>query len=453
MALKDLSVSAASNTATPPNGAPEGTFLLGDISDTFRQTLAVIRTLAAADTIAAAATTDLGSKDATFLTLTGTATTISALGTVSAGIYKFVIYNAAHTVTHNGTSLILLGGANRTVAAGDASLFISEGSGNWRELMFSPAASYQPLDAELTALAGLTSAANKIPMFSGAGTATLIDFKDEDDMASDSATAVPSQQSVKAYVTASSVLDAELSAIAGLTSAANKIIRYTGSGTADLLDFKDEDDMASDSATALPSQQSVKAYVDANGGGAYELVSTTNVTAVANIDFDLQEDIYCEWKFVIDGVIPATDNARLLMRPGYSGGTVFDSANGFAYYAMGSARAGSWKTAANGYTVIGAIGPGGAVDYTEGGVGTAAGEHAHAVITIGGLGSALAGGFAYESKCGFVDDGNNARQDVIIGGYHSGNAERVWDSVRFLWSSGNFEATGTITMYALKRAG
>jgi len=63
------------------------------------------------------------------------------------------------------------------------------------------------------------------------GELTGTSFKTEANMASNSATAVASQQSIKAYVDAHLV---------------------------------DEDNMASDSATKPPSQQSVKAYVDAS---------------------------------------------------------------------------------------------------------------------------------------------------------------------------------------------
>ena len=47
--------------------------------------------------------------------------------------------------------------------------------------------------------------------------------------------------------------------------AANKFLRGTGANTSEWdIDFVDEDDMFSDSATAVPSQQSVKAYADDN---------------------------------------------------------------------------------------------------------------------------------------------------------------------------------------------
>lgn len=58
----------------------------------------------------------------------------------------------------------------------------------------------QSLDATLTALAGLSTGANKIPYSTGTDTFGQLDFVDEDDMVSNSATSIPSQQSVKAYV-------------------------------------------------------------------------------------------------------------------------------------------------------------------------------------------------------------------------------------------------------------
>lgn len=121
--LKDWSTTEASNQ--PDSTDP--TTLVGDL----RAILAGIRHYFSQDTIASAATTDLGSKRAGSLTISGT-TTITALGTVSAGIKKTVVFSGALTLTHNATSLILPGGANITTAANDRAEMESLGSGNWR---------------------------------------------------------------------------------------------------------------------------------------------------------------------------------------------------------------------------------------------------------------------------------------------------------------------------------
>lgn len=154
MSLKNWSTTADSNTSSPPEGAPEN-MTLANVNNVMRKIMADVRTLAAEDTIASATTCDLGTKDATFLTVSGT-TTITGFGTVSAGIYKFVRFSGALTLTHNATSLILLTAANRTTVAGDIGLYKSEGSGNWREYFYSAIGGYQPLDTQLTTLAGIT---------------------------------------------------------------------------------------------------------------------------------------------------------------------------------------------------------------------------------------------------------------------------------------------------------
>jgi len=49
----------------------------------------------------------------------------------------------------------------------------------------------------------------------------------------------------------------------------------SGTGAVTVTDILDEDNMASDSATALATQQSIKAYVDANAGGAGDITAVT----------------------------------------------------------------------------------------------------------------------------------------------------------------------------------
>lgn len=125
--IADLSVTEGSNSPLDSDSITAST----RPSDYLRAHGAIIRTLAASSTIAAAPTTDLSTVTETFITLTGTAVTITSLGTLAAGIYKHLIFNDAHTLT-NSAALILPGGVNITTANGDVAMFVSEGSGNWR---------------------------------------------------------------------------------------------------------------------------------------------------------------------------------------------------------------------------------------------------------------------------------------------------------------------------------
>lgn len=82
---------------------------------------------------------DLGAAASLFVEITGD-TAITSFGT-AANTLRFVRFAQALTLTHNATSLILLGGGNRTTAAGDVGVYTSDASGDWRERAYFRAAS------------------------------------------------------------------------------------------------------------------------------------------------------------------------------------------------------------------------------------------------------------------------------------------------------------------------
>ena len=138
--------SSTSSSNLPANSAAVGPNTLADNQRTIQ---AVVRAALAGDgTIASATTTDLSTVNDGDITVSGT-TTITGFGTLTAGIKKILTFSGALTLTHNATSLILPGAANITTAAGDVAIMRSLGSGNWKCISFTRAASLPTTSADI----------------------------------------------------------------------------------------------------------------------------------------------------------------------------------------------------------------------------------------------------------------------------------------------------------------
>jgi hypothetical protein len=159
-----------------------------------------------------------------------------------------------------------------TTASGETGIIICDGAGTFSGITTSAGLRGQISDETGTGAAvfgtspTLGTPTLTSPVLDGNITGTA--FLDEDDMSSDSATSVASQQSIKAHIADGNVTMTNKT----LTS---PVINTGVSGTAIL----DEDDMASDSNTKLATQQSIKAYIDSSS------VTPSNAVTFSNKNF------------------------------------------------------------------------------------------------------------------------------------------------------------------------
>lgn len=127
--------------------------------------------------------------------------------------------------------------------SGTSTIYYRSGAATWTAVTIGSFLSFSAGtlnvgDAELTALGGLTSANNKCFYWTGSGTAANFDCSSFGRTLINSADASAGRTNLGVVIgTDVQAYDAELAAIAGLTSAANKVPYFTGSGTAALADF------------------------------------------------------------------------------------------------------------------------------------------------------------------------------------------------------------------------
>lgn len=126
----------------------------------------------------ASATPNIGAAASNYVRITGT-TAIAAFDTVGTGVWRFLRFAGALTISHNA-AIILPGAANITTAAGATALAMSLGAGNWIVLFYQRAdgAALVMDIAGLTAEAAPDGDADYIPFYdtsAGANRKLLLD--------------------------------------------------------------------------------------------------------------------------------------------------------------------------------------------------------------------------------------------------------------------------------------
>ena len=117
----------------------------------------------------------------------------------------------------------------------------------------------------------------------------------------------------------------------------------TVSATTTVSSILNESNMASNSATALATQQSIKSYVDTAvagaGGGSLTLITSTNASAAASVAFTGLSSTYHAYLLVFDRIITSSDDVGVYLRTSTNNGSSYDSGAGDYQYIVDSSRA------------------------------------------------------------------------------------------------------------------
>lgn len=166
----------------------------------------------------------------------------------------------------------------RLIGSGASTSLLTKGDGD---------ALYQPVDADLTAIAGLVSAADKFPYYTGAATAALADLTAFARTLLDDANASTMRTTLGLVIgTDIQAYDADLAALAGLASAADKVPYFTGSATAALADFTAAGRSMVGAVSATAQTALLDAFTgDSGSGGVKGLVPAPAAGDAAAVKF------------------------------------------------------------------------------------------------------------------------------------------------------------------------
>ena len=198
-----------------------------------------------------------------------------------------------------------------------------------------------------------------------------------------------------------------------------------GGANARVTTILDEDTMSSNSATALATQQSIKAYVDSAARGDWVLISTQTASSSSTINFTSLTG-YSQYMVIFNAVQPGTTNTWLYMKTSVDGGSTWQNTSYTNIVAGWNTTGAGGTTTATTFAYVQAYAT------STGGNGLSG----HMLITTTG------------SRASFLGHVANQYSTNTAWNWSSTQRADLTNAIQFYFSSGNI-ASGTFSLYGL----